>query len=73
MSRHHGLITRTKALELGASPSSIERDVDREAELTTLGWTVLRFSWRQVLFRTEWVVGTIAHILKGSEASRASR
>lgn len=48
--------------------SSFERDRERDAVLTAAGWVVLRFTWRQVTRRPDWVVGTVARTL--AERSR---
>jgi hypothetical protein len=38
---------------------SFERDRERDNELQMLGWTVLRFTWAQIRYRSEWVIDTI--------------
>jgi very-short-patch-repair endonuclease len=34
--------------------ASFERDRARDAELIALGWKVLRFTWAQITYRSEW-------------------
>ena len=41
------------------APGDLERDCERYDTLTAAGWTVLRFSYRQVMDRPEWVVATV--------------
>lgn len=41
------------------SMASFEDDRARDAMLQALGWTVLRFTWRQIVDRPEWVVSQI--------------
>ncbi|MCS5496191.1 endonuclease domain-containing protein [Cnuibacter physcomitrellae] len=44
------LVIEIDGREHHASPDAFERDRRRDAELTALGYTVLRFSYRQVLY-----------------------
>jgi very-short-patch-repair endonuclease len=41
-----------------------ERDRDRDPELEAEGWLIMRFTWRQVRHRPEWVVEKIAAAYK---------
>ena len=41
------------------SPQDLERDCERYDTLTAGGWTVLRFAYRQVMGRSQWVVATV--------------
>ena len=43
--------------------TSFERDRERDAELSLLGWTVLRFTWAQIRFHPGWVIDVIAQHL----------
>jgi hypothetical protein len=45
-----------------------ERDRERDAELSALGWLVLRFTWKQVTRKPNWVTSRVAATL----ASRSS-
>jgi very-short-patch-repair endonuclease len=45
-------------------PEDLERDCERYDTLTAAGWTVLRFSYRQVMNRPEWVVATVRTTLE---------
>ncbi len=38
---------------------SFERDRERDVESGLLGWTVLRFTWAQVMFKPDYVLGAI--------------
>ena len=42
---------------------SFDRDRERDAELSLLGWHVLRFTWAQIQYRSAWVLNTIRHHL----------
>jgi very-short-patch-repair endonuclease len=46
-----------------ADPEPLHRDRDRQNMLARLGWTVLRFTWADVLARPGHVVATVADLL----------
>ncbi len=46
-----------------ADPHALYRDRYRQNMLTTLGWTVLRFTWVDVTRRADYVTRTVAHAL----------
>jgi very-short-patch-repair endonuclease len=48
---------------------AFEKDRARDAELAAAGWTVLRFSWRQVHERPEWVADRLRCVLAARLAS----
>ena len=41
------------------TPAAFERDRERDARFHAEGWTVLRFSWRQVVHEPETVVAAL--------------
>lgn len=43
---------------------SFERDRERDVESGLLGWTVLRFTWAQVMFKPDYVLGAIRQHLQ---------
>jgi very-short-patch-repair endonuclease len=43
--------------------SVFEDDRARANELVAMGWTVLRFTWDQVVHRPAWVVSVIRRVL----------
>ncbi|WP_322753140.1 type IV toxin-antitoxin system AbiEi family antitoxin domain-containing protein [Frankia sp. Cas3] len=49
-----------------AGPDALYRDRHRQNMLTTLGWTVLRFTWADVTRRADYVSRTVAHVLATS-------
>lgn len=46
-----------------AKRAQFERDRERDAELAAVGWHVMRFTWRQVTRRPEWVVSRVRSVL----------
>ena len=53
--RDRRLIVEVDGFAYHRSPESFERDRERDARLTVAGWSVLRFTWRQVENRAAWV------------------
>jgi hypothetical protein len=51
-------------------PERFQRDRERQNRLVAAGWTVLRFTWRDLTERPEYVVATITSILAGRGRSR---
>lgn len=47
----------------GARSAQIERDKERDAELTADGWVVMRFTWHQITQRSAWVASRIRRTL----------
>jgi very-short-patch-repair endonuclease len=47
-----------------SSRASFEADRLRDAYLVGAGWRVLRFTWYQVSFRSEWVAGRLRDVLQ---------
>ncbi|HVM09557.1 MAG TPA: type IV toxin-antitoxin system AbiEi family antitoxin domain-containing protein [Acidimicrobiales bacterium] len=50
-----------------ASPTSLRRDLERQNYLVGLGWTVLRFTWHDVVRRPGYVSATIRAELERAE------
>jgi very-short-patch-repair endonuclease len=47
----------------GARAEQVERDNERDAELTADGWLVMRFTWHQINNRSVWVASRIRRTL----------
>ena len=50
--------------------TSFERDRERDAELGVLGWKVLRFTWAQIRYRSQWVIDMIHQHLQLADPPR---
>jgi very-short-patch-repair endonuclease len=48
-----------EGFEFHGTRSGLERDCRRYTELTIYGWRVLRFTWHDVMYRSDWVRWTI--------------
>ena len=48
------------------TPIALQRDLARQNDLVLLGWTVLRFTWHDVVRRPPWVAGQIRRVLGSS-------
>jgi very-short-patch-repair endonuclease len=57
------LIVELDGWEYHRSRRDFQRDRERDAHLTTRGWTVLRFTHDHVVRRSAWVAGTIRPLL----------
>ena len=44
--------------------AALDRDCRRYDELVRAGWTVLRFSWEQVMFDGAWLVAVVRDVVK---------
>jgi very-short-patch-repair endonuclease len=58
-----GLIVEADSFEHHRSRAAFEADRARDAELRLRGYTVVRFTWRQLTGEPEWVAGTIRALL----------
>lgn len=59
----HRLAVEIDGFSAHGSPSSMQRDLTRQNRLVALGWTVLRFTWHDVVRRPDHVAGQIATLL----------
>jgi hypothetical protein len=50
-----------------------ESDRQRDVQLTVEGWTVLRFTWRQLTERPDWVAAQVWSVLRRAGSSSGSR
>jgi very-short-patch-repair endonuclease len=55
------------------SRDAFEADRRRDAELTALGWAVLRFTWRRVVHDSAWVADRVAAVLRARSRHQNSR
>jgi very-short-patch-repair endonuclease len=65
------LAVEVDAYRYHRAPHTFESDRERDVTLTAAGWTVLRFTWRQLPERPAWVAAKIRACVK--ERRRASR
>ncbi len=57
--RDRRLIVEVDGYAYHRSPSTFEDDRERDVRLQIAGWTVLRFTWRQITERTAWVAAAV--------------
>jgi very-short-patch-repair endonuclease len=50
--------------EVHGSPAALQSDLERQNRLVSAGWTVLRFTWRDVVRRPAWVAQQVASLLR---------
>jgi very-short-patch-repair endonuclease len=58
------LAIEVDGFEVHGTPSAFQHDVERQNRLMAAGWTVLRFTWRDVVSRPDWVVAQISELLR---------
>jgi very-short-patch-repair endonuclease len=57
--RERRLIVEVDGYRYHRTPSAFERDRERDVRLITADWTVLRFTWHQIVQRAAWVAAAI--------------
>ena len=57
--RNARLVVEADSFAHHGAPADLERDCERYDTLTAAGWIVLRFAYKQVMCRPEWVVATV--------------
>ena len=50
-----GIVLEAEGFEFHGTRKGFDKDCERYSSLTCLGWLVLRFTWRQVMHRPDWV------------------
>ncbi len=70
--REQRLIAETDGRRFHGHPIAIERDHRRDAELQLLGYTVLRFTWWQVMHETADAIAQLARFLSRPALRRAA-
>jgi very-short-patch-repair endonuclease len=68
--RHCRLIVETDGYEGHRGRQAFEDDRAKDAELRVLGYTVLRFTYRQVTEQWGWVEGTVRALLSPADLGR---
>jgi very-short-patch-repair endonuclease len=58
------IVIEADSFAFHGGPEDLERDCERYDTLIAAGWTVLRFSYRQVMNRPEWVVAIVRAALE---------
>jgi very-short-patch-repair endonuclease len=53
------LIVEVDGFEAHSSPAALQHDLDRQNALVALGWTVLRFTWADVVRNPSKVVAAL--------------
>jgi predicted transcriptional regulator of viral defense system len=67
--RDRRLIVEVDGYRYHRSPGRFESDREKDVHLTTRGWRVLRFTWRQVTRRAAWVAAAIGGMGKPPRVS----
>jgi len=62
--RDHGLVVEIDGFAFHSSRPAFERDRVRDAELASLGFRVIRVTWRQIVDRPEAVIARVAAALR---------
>jgi len=57
------IVIEVDGFEVHGSPKALQADLERQNRLVAAGWTVLRFTWWDVVRRPEWVVQQIRNVL----------
>lgn len=57
--------------QVHATPTALQRDLERQNRLVAEGWTLLRFTWQDVVRRPAWVAEQVAALLRQREAAVA--
>ncbi len=71
MWRAHWLIVETDGYATHRTRGAFESDHERDTELGTSGWLVLRFTWRQLTERPDWVTRKVREGLSERRAARS--
>lgn len=58
--RRRRLVVEAEGYATHGTRAGFDRDIRRYTELTAAGWTVLRFTWTQVMFAPDWVRAQVA-------------
>jgi very-short-patch-repair endonuclease len=67
------IVIEADSFAFHGAPDDLERDCERYDALTAAGWTVLRFAYRQVMNRPDWVVATVRRTRDTVLAGRTAR
>ena len=61
--RARGLIVEVDGRDVHTTRRAFESDRRRDQQLLLLGWRVVRFTWRQVMFEPSYVIATLRALL----------
>lgn len=56
------LALEVDGFEVHGTPKALQHDLERQNRLVAAGWTVLRFTWLDVVQRPEWVAAQVAQV-----------
>jgi very-short-patch-repair endonuclease len=59
------LVVEAEGFEFHGTRRGLVRDCRRYTEMTVLGWSILRFTWEDVMYRPEWVRWAITAWISG--------
>lgn len=62
--RRRRIVLEADSFEWHGDRKALRRDCRRYDELVRAGWTVLRFSWEDVMFDPDWVIGIIRDVVR---------
>ena len=65
------LAIEVDGFEVHGTPAALQADLERQNRLVAAGWTVLRFTWRDVVRRPAWVAQQVAAVLRQRVATVA--
>jgi very-short-patch-repair endonuclease len=64
------LVLEADSFAYHASREALRRDCRRYVNLAMRGWTLLRFSWEDVVLDPDWVAAAVASVVRGGPARR---
>jgi very-short-patch-repair endonuclease len=62
------IVLEAEGFEFHGTRQALHRDCRRYTALGRAGWVVLRFSWEDVLFDTDWVAASVRDVVAGRDA-----
>jgi predicted transcriptional regulator of viral defense system len=68
--RRERLIVEVDGRDVHTTRRAFEHDRRRDQQLATLGYRVIRFTWRQIMFEPEYVAATLRALLSAARAAR---
>jgi very-short-patch-repair endonuclease len=69
--RAQRLVVEADGFAFHVTPEQFQRDRARQNRLITAGWRVLRFTWRDLVERPNYVIQTIRRIIAGDQPRRS--
>ncbi len=58
-----GIVIEAESFEWHGKPAALTRDCRRYNAFTLSGWLVIRFSWRQVMFETSYMLSVLEKVV----------